>query len=426
MPDHICYACFEDTYLREMVHREGALNECRVCEEEREGISVARLGEILAPIMRENLQLGQSVPEIDDNDRIYYRQLGDSIAGWVQEFLGQYFEFEDEIVDAVVETDDYDPRDGGEPFWDDMQSYERVQHLPIEYHERWQETLVDVKHRRRFFSEKARQFFTELFEGVENMYVPGRRRAPVVRRLAANRRLFRARVVTSTALLKEMLNAPLRHVGPPPPAAARAGRMNAEGVSVFYGSLERDTCLSEMRPAIGNDIVLIEVATNRKLRILDFARLENARSSQNLSFFQPDFSKQRARRQFLRILHEQIAQPVTPGHESDYLITQTMAEFLSHLAKPPFDGIMFQSTQRRGGTNIVLFPNAMVDDFGEPQTLPVSLTDGEVSVYKTQSVSYTHERQNFYRSPESDEVIPLRTLDFQPDIELDGFWNGDF
>ena len=62
MPDHICYACFEDAYLREMVHHEGALDKCRVCEEEREGISVERLSEILAPIMRENLQLGQSVP----------------------------------------------------------------------------------------------------------------------------------------------------------------------------------------------------------------------------------------------------------------------------------------------------------------------------------------------------------------------------
>ena len=89
-------------------------------------------------------------------------------------------------------------------------------------------------------------------------------------------------------------------------------------------------------------------------------------------------------------------------------------------------GIMFQSTQRRGGTNIVLFPNAMVDDFGEPQALPVSVTDGEVNVYKTQSVSYTHERQHFYCSPESDKIIPLGTPDFQPDIEPDGLWNGDF
>lgn len=69
---------------------------------------------------------------------------------------------------------------------------------------------------------------------------------------------------------------------------------------------------------------------------------------------------------------------------------------------------------------------SMVDDFGEPHALPVSLTEGEVNVYTTQSLPYTHERQLLYRSPESDEVIPLGTPGFQPEIEPDDFWNGDF
>jgi len=140
-----------------------------------------------------------------------------------------------------------------------------------------------------------------------------------------------------------MLDDPLKHIGPPPPADARAGRMNAEGVSVFYGSLKEKTCLAEMRPAIGNDIALIELETTRKLRVLDFSRLDEARSSRNLSCFQPDFQAESARRLFLRLLHALIAQPISPGRESDYLITQTMAEFLSHVAKSSFDGIMFQS-----------------------------------------------------------------------------------
>ena len=42
---------------------------------------------------------------------------------------------------------------------------------------------------------------------------------------------------------------------------------------------------------------------------------------------------------------------------------------------------------------------SMVDDFGEPHALPVSLTEGEVNVYTTQSLPYTHERQLLYRSP---------------------------
>ncbi|MGF6550736.1 RES family NAD+ phosphorylase [Paraburkholderia youngii] len=426
MPDHICYECFDDEHLREMVRREGAIDECRVCGKQRDGISVERLGKILEPIMRDCLRVGDSVRDINADGELYYRQLGDSLSSWVQEFLGKYYGFEDEIVDAIVAADDYDPRGGAEPFWDDMQSYERVQYLPDDYHDRWKDTLADVKHRRRFFSEKARQFFTELFDGVEDLYVPGKRRAPVVRRLSAGTRLFRARVVTSASKFKEMLADPLKHIGPPPAADARAGRMNAEGVSVFYGSLKTETCLAEMRSAIGNDIALIELETTRKLRILDFSRLDSARSSKNLSFFQPNYRAESARRQFLRLLHALIAQPITPGRESDYLITQTMAEFLAHIAKPSFDGIMFQSAQQRGGTNVVLFPNSMLNDAGEPQDIPLSLTDGDVRLYTTRSIAYSHEQQHFYRAPDSDEIIPIGNVDQHGQIDLDDPFNGEF
>ncbi|MGF6635486.1 RES family NAD+ phosphorylase [Paraburkholderia sp. MM6662-R1] len=426
MPDHICYECFDDEHLREMVRREGAIDECRVCEEQREGVSAERLGQILAPVMRDCLRLGDSVPDFGNDGRLYHRQLGDSLSHWVQEFLGQYFDFEREIVDAIVATDNWDLRGGEEPFWDDMQNYERVEYHAGDYHDRWKETLADVKHRRRFFSEKARQFFTELFDGVEDMYVPGKRRAPVVRSLSAGKRLFRARVVTSASKLQEMLDDPLKHIGPPPPADARAGRMNAEGVSVFYGSRKEKTCLAEMRPAIGNDIALIELKTTRKLRVLDFSRLDEARSSRNLSCFQPDFQAESARRLFLRLLHALIAQPITPGRESDYLITQTMAEFLSHVTKPSFDGIMFQSAQQRGGTNVVLFPNAMANQAGEPQDLPLALTDGQVRLYTTQSIAYYHEQKHFYRAPDSDEFIPIGEVDQHRQIDIVDPFKGEF
>lgn len=127
MPEHICYECFIDEHLRELVRREGAVDDCRACEEQREGITVGRLGKILEPIMDDCLRVGDSVRDIDADGELYYRQLGDSLSGWVQAFLGKRYDFEDEIVDAIVAADDYNPRDGDGPFWDDTQSYERVQ-----------------------------------------------------------------------------------------------------------------------------------------------------------------------------------------------------------------------------------------------------------------------------------------------------------
>jgi hypothetical protein len=426
LPDHICSECFDDEHLRERVRREGAVDECRVCNEQREGITVGQLGKILEPIMRDCLQVGEPVRDITVEGELYYRQLGDTLEAWVQEFLGKHYDFEDEIVDAIVAADDYNPRDGDGPFWDNTQSYERVQYFSGDYHVRWRETLADVKHRRRFFSEKARLFFTELFAGVEDLYVAGKRRTPVVRRLRMGTCFYRARVVTNTSKFKEMLENPLKHIGPPPAADARAGRMNAEGVSVFYGSLKAKTCLAEMRPAIGSYIALIELTTTRKLRVLDFSRLDRARSSKNLSFFQPDFRMETARRQFLSLLHTLIAQPITPGRESDYLITQTMAEFLSHVVKPAFDGIIFQSAQQHGGTNVVLFPNAMVNDDGEPLDPPLALGDGRMRLYTTRSIVYSHQEKHSYRAPDSDEFVPIDEIEVPwPPAGEDPF-NGEF
>ncbi|MBB5442072.1 MULTISPECIES: RES family NAD+ phosphorylase [unclassified Paraburkholderia] len=422
MPDHICYECFEDSVLHERVQREGDVDECRVCQERREGISVEQLAEWLEPVMRDNLGWGREVPDFGggDSDRISYRRLGDPLEYWVQTFLGQYFDFQSEIIDAVIETEFINPGDGEEAFWDETMDYEEVRQGGGDFGLAWHETLQEVWHRRRFFSEKARNFFAELFADVEHMHLPGKPRSPVVRTLRTGTRLFRARVVTSPSLLSEMVDNPLAHIGPPPPHLARAGRMNAEGISVFYGSLESPTCLAEMRPAIGNDIALIELRTSRPLRVLDFARLETAHSSKPLSYFQPDFQKQRKRRNFLKILHTLIAQPVTPGHESDYLITQTMAEFLSHVAKPSFDGILFKSTQRQNGTNIVLFPNAMVNDAGQPLALPVSLADGKVNLFRTESISYSHVTLDFYREEDTNTIFVLRDDVIYPD---DAHWD---
>jgi RES domain len=121
-------------------------------------------------------------------------------------------------------------------------------------------------------------------------------------------------------------------------------------------------------------------------------------------------------------LHALIAQPVTPGHESDYLITQTMAEYLSHVANPPFDGILFKSTQRENGMNIVLFPNAMLDEFGVPLPLPMTLADGNVQLFRTESISYSHAPLAFYRNEDSDEVIVLGDDAYEPDDALWDDW----
>ena len=44
--------------------------------------------------------------------------------------------------------------------------------------------------------------------------------------------------------LEEILKHPAQELGPPPAQSAKSGRMNQEGVPVFYGAMDRSTCVS--------------------------------------------------------------------------------------------------------------------------------------------------------------------------------------
>lgn len=309
----------------------------------------------------------------------------------VQLVLGQYFDFEDEIVDAVIEAEDVSPHDGHEAFWDITSRYVENRVQPWHYLDEWQYTPDELKHSRRFFSPAAQILFSKLFDGIEDLKGwNGRTSQAVVRQLPTGTKLFRARICTSRLMLKDIYADPFKHVGPPPKDCARAGRMNADGIVVFYGAREEDTCLAEMRPALGNDLAIITLETAKPLRILDFPRLEQAWVGKTLSYFQPDFTEQVERRAFLRRLHRLISQPVVPGRESDYLITQTMSEYLAHVHDEPFDGILFASVQRKKGTNVVLFakPYLLTDSLTEAFSL--SNISNSVRLFSTTSIKYKH------------------------------------
>ena len=173
--------------------------------------------------------------------------------------------------------------------------------------------------------------------------------------------------------------------------------MNPQGVPVFYGALDVNTCLAEMRSSLGSMLVIGKFETTAPLRIVDFRLLERAWGGKSLSYFQSDFSAQVERREFLRKVHRLISQPIVPGHEDEYLITQVLAEYLAHVRTLHFDGLLFGSTQRTGGTNVVLFPKRYSND-DVLTRFSVAFAKGSATPYRTKGIQYTHEELRFYEA----------------------------
>lgn len=394
MASAVCWKCVEDTYLSEQVRREGEQLRCSVCHKKRKGLTVERLGEVLEPILREHIMPGREMPMLDDDDHTYYEQQGDDLDYWVQTVLDQYFDFNEEIIDAVIAAEDVDVHDGDIPFFDSTANYEDRPPSLGEYYAEWNYVLDELKHSRRFFNSAAQALFGRLFHDIETMRYFGAGNKPdhVVWELPEGSKLYRARTCTSLSQLNEFYAQPFQTCGPPPIKHARAGRMNVEGVAVFYGATDQDTCLAEMRPALGGDTAIIELETTKSLRILDFTRLEKSHGD-GLSYFQPDFNDEVERRAFLRRLHTLISQPVVPGHEDDYLITQTMAEYLAHVHQDPFDGIFFKSVQRAGGTNVVLFAEREAAALGKHR-FPLKYVPNSFKLFSTREIKYKHTKRH--------------------------------
>ncbi len=434
----ICYECIQDEHLRATVESDGVPLLCESCGgKDNKAFSYERLGKEIEPIIREHFQLGPTVRKFYNDDSEGWEQEGDPLSYIVSEVLRQDVDDPDELVSAICDAEEYWPGDGEDAFYDSTSQYVRRRATTQVWSAEWQYLRDELAHRRRFFSDGARALFDRLFENVAELKTFDREAMnwlPVINALPAGTEVFRARVVRSDAELKTFVSAPGNELGAPPADKAQAGRMNAAGIAVFYGAMSFETCLAEMRPALGGRALVGAFRTTQALRILDFRRLEAARGAE-LSFFDTRYAAQQERAAFLRRLHGLISRPVVPGREDEYLITQTLTEYLAHVHHPEFDGVIFQSVQREGGANIVLFgrdgsaPIPDTVDWGESTmfmppapggemratvVFPVEYVADSAKLYVTRSIEYSHNELPF--SVEDDRLF---VHDFDGDGDFD-------
>jgi hypothetical protein len=418
--DAICVGCIEDEALRELVREKGHKQACVECGKKKVAVSIKGLAEIIDPYIREHYKPGRYERQFGEGDDEWDEQEGDGLSHAVQEVVGQYFDFNDVLVNALIDNDPADIRDGDQPFYAADINYVETPVYVEHLYEEWRAILSELRTERRFFSDHARKFFEWLFERIEDLRFVGNRedQSGVTQDLPAATVLFRARRADTEEDYTRMVLNPDVELAPPPSRYARAGRMNAEGVTIFYGALDAETCLAEMRASIGGHTVLGRFKTTKPLRVLNFSQLENAFwAGKPLSYFQSDFHEQVTRRKFRRRLHKLICEPVIPGHEDEYLITQILAEYLAYVRPTNFDGLLFASTQYKGGRNVVLFPKhadtVPKDESGSTLArFPLKYVDDSVGIYRTRGIKYEIPKVDFLLV---DNKVHLHYLDYDED-----------
>lgn len=414
----ICHKCLGDKFLKERVRQQGTVELCHFCGARAKCIAVEILADWVGNALDENYELGLSWPYYDgDSDSIsHYEQEGSGLDDIVSEII----EAEPPIIDAVINEltalSYIEIKDGGEPRYDSEANYVEKSVSTYEVEWEWKQFRHELRHRSRFFNSDAKAFLDRLMQDINNLRASGKGRNSVIRTISPDDTTvyYRARRADSSYVLKLIMESPREQLGPPPPETAAAGRMNAEGISVFYGAMDLTTCVTELRPSIGSTVVSAEFKLLKPIRVLDFQLLEECYHEQPLSYFQPDFSEKMSYRKFLSRLHSKIRLPILPGNENEYLVTQVLAEYMATIIHPRIDGVIFSSVQHQDGLNLVLFGHILDIQLNSDResimghNSSLKLREDSVRVHRIKTINYEFDKHNlkdidverFYRSDE--------------------------
>ena len=354
----ICFVCVRESFLQAEIERLGSQARCFYCEDEGQTISIENLADWVNTVFDKHFQVTSNDPLNYGADYQWYRSGKPSVDAIAD--AARIGSDAAEDVRSVLADRHYDHETaklGEECPFEESVHYEKKGVDAAEYLEQWAEFERRLRQEARFFNRGGVEILTKTFDGILEYKTHDGKPAVVDagpgQPLSA---LYRARVFQSDDRLKEALKRPDLEIGPPPWRFAPAGRMNAQGVSVFYGAIDVETALTEVRPPVGSRVAVAEFEIIRSIKLLDVRVLQEIFIMG--SIFDSAYLPKLERAAFLKRLSEKISRPVMPDDEPfDYLVTQAIADYLA--TEQNIDGVIYPSPQTNSlHGNVAIFHRA--------------------------------------------------------------------
>ena len=360
----VCYACIGDEFLADEVKCRGVPGQCAYCGGEREVLALGEVARYIRVVFEKHFFSYTPWMEYDGTPGeppfVVYRWDRDPrpLSAIIQDMTG----FDDPILGDILEalrSGQRQPEDVRREANDPPDSYLEQEPDSEVFIEDWNDFVRGVHCHAGSLSLDAVERLKGIFGDIS--VHKGHSGQGAIRHIAPDDEsmpIWRARVARSYEEVETILNSPSDQIGTPPPEVAKNGRMNPEGVSVFYGATDPSTCLSEVRPPVGSYVVVGKFKLLRPVRLLDLDVLANIEVQG--SYFDPSYSEQKGRAAFFQRLVSEVNRPVMPNdEESEYLKTQVIADYLANVVEPRLDGIVYRSAQTNGsGQSLVLFNHA--------------------------------------------------------------------
>lgn len=357
----VCPNCFGDAGLkRRLIEIRPSLPDV-VCDfhPTKKGLPISYVAEIVNDVFRNRYCRGEDHPYNDI-------QHGDDLNGTLLDLVEAD---DDRVISALatelMEKDSYWPPDGEDAFYDDQYCYVPNDYGFDDHSFTWRAFRREILYEQRFFNSKALEKLREIFDGLHLLRDGANN--PAVYEIKANdpkATFYRARINNSSDGRYKISKNPAKELGPPPDFLRRAGRMNSSGILAFYGAFDIDTCIAELRPAVGETVISAKFKLSRSILVLDTTRFTGR--PKDINIFAKTHIKRMRLWKFMSTFMNEIAQPCLPNDEHlDYVPTQVVSEYLRHLHKfkkdnseRTVDAIIYRSAQNGTGKNIAIFGDA--------------------------------------------------------------------
>lgn len=361
----VCAECIDDLELKSFVESNSTEFECSYCGKDVEEVSEGIESEPISIDVDDLINRIEERLEVDYDDPVNCLPYESREGGWqastvwttyelFQDELGGFptsnNELNNDILHGIDATREWCQRD---PFVLSAQEA-----LPFA----WDEFCRKIKYQTRFlfFDPDGRREEVEEFRNIhpsEMLNVIGRiaKEYKLDAELPAGTLFYRGRVTEAAKPFKT-----IEELGPPPQDKSQTNRMNAAGISMFYGADSIETCLAELTCKRREIISIGEFELLNGCTIIDLTSLPEYQSI--YSDASPEM------RASISFLHRFVIDAIEPverdGREHiDYVPTQVVTEYFRYRFELPdatgnrlsIMGIRYPSSKHEGGVNTALF-----------------------------------------------------------------------
>ena len=280
----LCMNCIGESFLRREVERISKWGKCHYCENDGLTVSISEIANCIDTAFDQHYRRTPVEP-----DALEYLMIKEGVIDWKREGESAIWAISNaalidekpaEDIRRVLEERHFDmdsAKAGEECPFDENIHYVEKEADDVEYRINWHCVEEILKTESRFFSETVMDTLENVFKELTAHRT--RDGNPVILEAGPETdicSLYRARVFQSDSELNEALKRPDIHMGPPPVALATAGRLNAHGISVFYGATKASVAVGEVRPPVGSRVIVGEFSLLRRLRLLDIGALRTS------------------------------------------------------------------------------------------------------------------------------------------------------